>query len=140
MNRLDFYEAAIIALEATVRWGKRYANLAKEMAEKEGNPQRRKELKQIAENCARVPGLPPRTFHEALQSFWFIFLVVQQGTASVGRFDQYMYPFYQRDIEAGKITAAEALELLQLLRIKDMHLISTPLRGVKRRARLWTRR
>jgi formate C-acetyltransferase len=79
-----------------------------------------------------VPANPARSFYEALQSFWFIFLVVQQSTASVGRFDQYMYPFYKKDIEEGRISEAEVLELLQLLRIKDMHLINTPLRGAKR--------
>jgi len=132
VKKAHFLKAVIISLEATIRLANRFADLATEIASKEADPVRKTELQRIAETCRRVPANPARSFYEALQSLWFIFLVVQEATASVGRFDQYMYPFYKADIEEGRITEAEALELLQLLRIKDMHLISAPLRGVKR--------
>jgi pyruvate formate-lyase/glycerol dehydratase family glycyl radical enzyme len=132
VKKAHFLRAVIISLEAIIHLASRFADLASEMALKEADEARKMELQRITEICRWVPANPARSFYEALQSFWSIFLVVQQATASVGRFDQYMYPFYRRDIEEGRITEAEALELLQLLRLKDMHLISTPLRGTKR--------
>jgi pyruvate formate-lyase/glycerol dehydratase family glycyl radical enzyme len=132
VRKARFLQAVIISLRAVIHLANRFADLATEMALKETNQTRKAELQRIAEICRWVPANPARDFYEALQSFWFIFLVVQQSTASVGRFDQYMYPFYKKDIEEGKISEAEVLELLQLLRIKDMHLINTPLRGAKR--------
>jgi len=132
IKKAHFLKAVIISFQAVIRLANRFAELASAMAVCETDIVRQRELKEIAEICRRVPAFPARTFREALQSFWFIFLVVQESTASVGRFDQYMYPFYKKDIEEGKLTCAEALELLQLLRIKDMQLISTPLRSVKR--------
>jgi formate C-acetyltransferase len=132
VGRARFLQAVIISLKAIIQLAGRFADLATEMASKEDGKVRKAELLRIAENCRWVPANPARTFYEALQSFWFIFLVVQQSTASAGRFDQYMYPFYKKDIEDGRISEAEVLELLQVLRIKDMHLIATPLRGAKR--------
>ncbi len=132
VRKACFLQAAIISLKAIIHLANRFADLAAEMALKEADQVRKAELQRIAETCRWVPANPARSFYEALQSFWFIFLTVQQGTASAGRFDQYMYPFYKKDIEEDKISEAEVLELLQLLRIKDMHLISTPLRGMKR--------
>ncbi|MEM3580267.1 MAG: pyruvate formate lyase family protein, partial [Candidatus Bathyarchaeia archaeon] len=99
---------------------------------KENDPLRKKELERIAETCRWVPANPARTFYEAIQSFWFIYLVTQQSTAGMGRFDQYMYPFYKRDKDSGRITDEEVLALLCELRIKDMELISAPVRGIKR--------
>jgi pyruvate-formate lyase len=83
------------------------------MAETEARRARKRELQLIAEICRRVPANPARTFREALQSFWFIFLMINPSpTASAGRFDQYMYPFYQADAAAGRITDDGVLELL----------------------------
>jgi len=132
VKKAHFLQAVIISLEAIIRLANRFADLATEIASKEADPVRKTELQRIAETCRRVPANPARGFYEAIQSFWLIFLVVQESTASVGRFDQYMYPFYKADLEEGRITEEEALELLQCLRIKDMHLISAPLRGAKR--------
>ena len=93
------------------------------MAETEARPARKRELQLMAEICRRVPANPARTFREALQSFWFVFLMINPSpTAAAGRFDQYMYPFYQADKAAGRITDDEVLELLECLRIKDMQL------------------
>ncbi|RJX26976.1 MAG: formate C-acetyltransferase [Dethiobacter sp.] len=123
VKKCYFLKAVIIVLEAIIRFAHRFANLAKEMAAEEANSLRRKELERIAETCLRVLAYPARTFYEALQSFWFIFLLITPSpTAAAGRFDQYMYPFYKRDIEEGRLNDEEALELLQCLRIKDMQL------------------
>ncbi|RLC69860.1 MAG: formate C-acetyltransferase, partial [Chloroflexi bacterium] len=132
VRRAHFLRAVVISLRAVIRLAERFAELAGELARHEADPHRQVELERIAQTCCWVPANPARNFYEALQSFWFIFLVVQQSTASAGRFDQYMYPFYRRDKDQGGITDAQVLELLELLRIKDMHLISAPLRGVKR--------
>jgi len=132
VKKAYFLQAVIISLKAVIHLANRFADLATEIALKEADQVRKAELQWIAETCRWVPANPARSFYEALQSFWFIFLTVQQSTASVGRFDQYMYPFYKKDIEEDRISEAEVLELLRLLRIKDMHLIATPLRGAKR--------
>jgi pyruvate formate-lyase/glycerol dehydratase family glycyl radical enzyme len=132
VSKSHFLQAVIISLKAVIHLANRFADLATELALNEADQVRKAELGRIAETCRWVPANAARSFYEAMQSFWLTFLVVQQGTASVGRFDQYMYPFYKKDIKEGKISEAEALELLQLLRIKDMQLINTPLRGAKR--------
>lgn len=117
-----FYEAAIIVLKAAVVFGLRYARRAKELSENERDERRKKELETIAQVCTRVPGNPARTFQEALQSLWFIELVCQLesngDSVSIGRFDQYMYPFYERDIEQGQLTRNRALELIECLWVK----------------------
>lgn len=117
-----FYEAAIIVLKAAVAFGRRYARKAKELAEREKNEQRRRELETIAQVCTWVPGNPARTFQEALQSLWFIELISQLesngDSVSIGRFDQYVHPFYKRDIEQGRLTRDKALELIKCLWIK----------------------
>jgi len=120
VNKGIYLRAALIALPAVLRLTDRYSKLAYEMAEKEADPQRKKELYEISEICARVPRYPARTFREALQSFFFYWSLTAIGTAPGGRFDQYMYPFYKADLEAGRITREEALELLELLRVKIM--------------------
>ena len=123
----DYFEKGItlqsmlITLEAACHLARRYEALAREKAEAEQNPARRAELLKIAEHCAHVPDNPPRTFPEAMQMFWLIYLCINPGgLASYGRFDQYMYPFYKADIEAGRITDEEVLEYLESIRIKDM--------------------
>ena len=121
-----FLQSAIISLKAAVNFGKRFAEKARELAAKENNAQRRKELDTIAESCDWVPGNPPRNFHEGLQFFFFIHLItrmIELYTNGCGaRFDQLMYPLYKRDKEAGKINREEALELLECLFLKmDEH-------------------
>jgi formate C-acetyltransferase len=118
--RTDFLQSVIIANRAIVRLAHRFADLATELAGRESDPLRGQELKEIAETCRCVPGNPARTFREAMQSFWFIWMMIAQGTAPGGRFDQYMYPYYRKDKDAGRLTDAEALELLICLRIKVM--------------------
>ncbi|HSW38198.1 MAG TPA: pyruvate formate lyase family protein [Acidobacteriota bacterium] len=123
LARLRYLRAVILMHRAVMDLAARYASLAATMAKREIHPERKRELLLIAELCRRVPANPARTFREALQSFWFIFLMVNPSpTAAAGRFDQYMYPFYKADKAAGRITDDQVLELLECLRIKDMHL------------------
>lgn len=114
----DYYMAAIIAMEAMIRTGDRFSKLAADMAEKESDEKRRAELLQIAEICQNVPRKPASNFKEAMQFFLFYFYYTMNGTLCGGRFDQTMYPYYKKDLEEGKITREEALELVELLRIK----------------------
>jgi len=125
-NKYRYYEAVIMALESMEILAGRYAALAEDMAEKEADPRRKAELAQIAAICRRVPMYPAATFREAIQCFWFQILFLSPSTTLPGgRFDQFMYPYYKADLEAGRITPEEATELLCLLRLKDMELNRT---------------
>lgn len=126
LDRANFLRAVTIALEAIVRFAGRYAALAESMAKSETDDARKAELERIAAICRRVPAHPAQSFHEAMQAFWFTFLMVTPSpTASLGRFDQFMNPFYEADLAKGDIAEEGALELLQCLRIKDMQLNRT---------------
>lgn len=117
-----FYRSVIISLKAVIKYANRVAAFLREMANDESNPFRKKELEKMAEVCAWVPENPARSYHEALQSYWFIHMCIGlEATPFVivpGRLDQYFYPYYRDDIEAGKITQDEAQELLECLWIK----------------------
>ncbi len=120
--RKNFLDAVIESCEAVIGYAKRYSLLALEEAEKEASPLRRLELEKIAKNCARVPEFGAESFYEACQSFWFIQLLLQVESSghsiSPGRFDRYMYPYYKKDLDAGKITREEAQELLDCIWVK----------------------
>ena len=121
--KLRYLESVILMLRALVGFSGRYAELADALARREPDPTRRRELEQIAAACRHVPAHPARTFREALQAFWFVFLAINPSpTAAAGRFDQYMYPLYRQDVDAGRLMRDEAVELLACLRIKDMQL------------------
>ena len=121
IEKRDFWEGVVIVFEAWVRFANRYADLAEKMAAEEKDEKRAAELKEMARICRKVPYEPADTFREALQSFWFTFLMCcPSPTTSAGRFDQYMYPFYKKDIESGIITDDEVLELLEIMRCKCM--------------------
>ena len=101
-------------------FAKRHADLAKEMAQKETDLQRKKELLKIVEVCNRVPAKPARTFHEAVQAQWFSQLAsrfeqAHGGVIGNGRIDQYLYPYYKKDIEDGRLTRDQVLEFLECL-------------------------
>ncbi|MDR1192620.1 MAG: formate C-acetyltransferase/glycerol dehydratase family glycyl radical enzyme [Peptococcaceae bacterium] len=119
---IDFLRATIICCDAITNFAGRYAALAEEMAAREKNPGRKKELEQIAKACRQVPGQPPRTFQEALQAVWLTFVGIQmeafQRCFSVGRLDQYAWPLLKADLEAGRTTKAEAQEQLDCLWMK----------------------
>ena len=122
VDRTNFLEAVIESCEAVIEYARRYSRLARELAGKETNPERRRELEIIAKNCAHVPEFGATTFHEACQSFWFVQLLLQIESSghsiSPGRFDRYMYPYYKADVDAGKITREEAQELLDCIWVK----------------------
>jgi pyruvate-formate lyase len=121
LEKRDFWEGTVMVFEAWVRLANRYADLAEKMAGEERDEARRAELLEMARICRKVPYEPAESFREALQSFWFTFLMcLPSPTTSAGRFDQYMYPFYKKDIEEGKITDDEVLELLEIMRCKVM--------------------
>ena len=124
IDKYCFYNAVLIVLDAVRTFANRYSVLAKKLAEKELNQERKLELLEMSRICAKVPYEPAETFQEAVQSVWFIQLILQiesnGHSLSYGRFDQYMYPYYDRDIKNGNITEAEALELLTCLWIKTL--------------------
>lgn len=121
IEKRNFWEGVVIVFEAWVRFAGRYADLAEQMAQEETDPTRKAELLEMARICRKVPYEPAETFREAMQSFWFTFLMVcPSPTSTAGRFDQYMYPFYKKDIESGVITDDEVLELLEIMRCKVM--------------------
>ena len=126
IDKFRYYRAVIMAFEAINTLADRYSALAADMAAKERDPVRRAELTAISQTCAWIPRNRPRTFREAIQCFWFQFLMLSPSTTLPGgRFDQYMYPFYKADLEAGRITREEAVELLCCMRLKDMELNRT---------------
>lgn len=124
VDKYMFYNSVLTVIEAVHTFTLRYSSLAKEMAEKETNPARKEELLEISRICAKVPYEPAHSFREAVQSVWFIQLILQiesnGHSLSYGRFDQYMYPYYIKDINEKKITEEEALELLTCLWIKTL--------------------
>jgi pyruvate formate-lyase/glycerol dehydratase family glycyl radical enzyme len=122
-KKRPFLRAAAIALQAAIRFANRYADEAeRQAASLAGEPERRAELLRIAEVCRQVPARPARSFQEAVQAAWFVHLISQiesnGHSFSLGRVDQYTYPFYRADLEAGRITRDQALEMLELLWLK----------------------
>lgn len=147
LDVLDFYhdpealekqnelKAMSIACDAVMILGKRYADLAREMAEQTDDPQRRDDLRRIAETCSVVPAHKPQTFHQALQMYWFVHLAVTSelnpwDSYSPGRLDQHLNPFYQHDIKAGILDRDGALELLECLWVKFNNQPAPPKVGV----------
>ena len=117
-----FLEAVIMSCQAVIDYAHRYAELAEQMAYQCQNPTRKQELLQIASNCTHVPAKGARNFYEACQSFWFVQQLIQMESSghsiSPGRFDQYMYPYYKSDIEAGNLTREFAQELMDCIWVK----------------------
>ena len=116
-------ESFRIAAKAVRDFSNRYAEEAERVAA-DASPDRASELKHIARICRRVPWEPPETFHEALQALWFTHMLVMAAESypgpglSPGRIDQYLYPYYRRDLEEGRLTRDQARELLQCYWIK----------------------
>ncbi len=119
-EKKPFLEATIITCDAIVLWAHRHADKAEELAAVESDPLRRQELLRIAATCRKVPENPAENFYEAMQSQWFtqMFSRVEQKTGTIisnGRMDQYLYPFYRRDIDAGVITDDQVQELFECM-------------------------
>lgn len=121
-KKSSFLQAVIISCEAVIGYAERYALLAGEEAEKCADKNRRLELLQIAINCGQVPAKGARNFYEACQSFWFVQQLLQLESSghsiSPGRFDQYMYPYFKKDLEEEKITREFAQELIDCIWVK----------------------
>jgi formate C-acetyltransferase len=121
-RKKDFYEAVSLVAKAVCQYANRYAVLAEELAAKADEP-RRSELLAIARRCRRVPAQPPRDFMEAIQSLWMtqVVLEISYGADNVfspGRVDQYLAPYYQADLAAGRITRGQAREAIEELMVK----------------------
>ena len=125
-SKIEFYRACKIALSAVVGYAHRYADLAETMAKKEKDSKAKAELLEIAEVCRRVPEFPARSFREAVQAFWFTHLIIEIEQAgcgtSPGRYGQYMYPFYRKDIDSGALTREQALTLLKFQWVKHLEI------------------
>lgn len=121
-EQINFYNAVVIAMEAAIKFVRRYASLASEMAAKEADSNRKAELETIARINARIMEGRAQSFHEALQVIYYchlIMMIESNGHSfSFGRFDQYTWPYYEADVQAGRLTAEEALELTALFFIK----------------------
>ena len=118
----DFYRGMLISLKALENWAGRYAAHLEALSAGEKDPARKAELEKMAAICRRVPRHPARTFHEALQSMMFLQIALcteaYENAVSFGRMDQFLYPYYKADLEAGRITYDEAKELLCLFILK----------------------
>ena len=118
VEKRPFYQAMVIICDAVMIWSKRHAVLARELAAAEGDETRKAELLEIAEICEQVPAKPARNFREALQCQWFVqmFSRIEQKSSAIisnGRMDQYLYPFYKKDLEEGILDEQKATELLE---------------------------
>lgn len=147
LSKLDFYndpealdkkeelEAMAICAEALIHYARRHAELARQMAEKEKDPQRKKELEKIAATCEWVPAHAPRDFWEALQYYWFVHVGVTTeyntwDSFNPGRLDQHLYPFYRKGLEEGTLTREQAKELLEAFWVKFNNQPAPPKVGV----------
>ncbi|NMB17500.1 MAG: formate C-acetyltransferase/glycerol dehydratase family glycyl radical enzyme [Firmicutes bacterium] len=118
----DFYQAGLIVCQSVIDFAQRYSQLALSLAQENGG-QRRKELFEIARVCGRVPAEPAVTFHEALQSFWFIHLVIQLESnghsISPGRFDQYMYPYFENTSRERELLECLWIKFNEINKVRD---------------------
>jgi formate C-acetyltransferase len=134
-NKQEQLKAMSICADAIIRFAERHAEKARELAEKETDPQRKKELERIAGVCSRVPAYAPRDFWEALQAYWFVHLGVitelnTWDSFNPGKLDQHLYPFYKKGIEEGTLTPETAKELLQCFWVKFNNQPAPPKVGV----------
>jgi len=128
MGKEHFYKALLIVIDAIRKFAEKYANNALALSEVETDPKRKAELVEISQILGRVPYYETRSFREAIQSIWFIhMLFFVEGTGpshAMGRFDQYMYPYYKADIDKGLITPDQVQELIELLFLKISGLLA----------------
>jgi len=135
LKKREELTAMEITATALIIYAERHAEKAKELADKEKDPKRKKELEEIAEICNYVPANAPRTFREALQHYWFIHLGVitelnTWDSFNPGRLDQHLYPFYKKEIEEGTLSKEKAKELLQAFWVKFNNQPAPPKVGV----------
>ncbi|MCM1992808.1 trans-4-hydroxy-L-proline dehydratase [Oceanirhabdus seepicola] len=135
LDKKNQLEGMSIACDAIMILGKRYCELAINMANEEKDPVRKEELLHIAKICSHVPANAPRTFEEALQMYWFVHLCVISelnpwDAFNPGRLDQHLYPFYKKEIEEGTLTRDKAEELLQCFWVKFNNQPAPPKVGI----------
>lgn len=122
MKKKEFYESVILTSEGIITYAKRYSEKAKELALVEKGEKRKEELFKIAEICSKIPENPPTTFYEAIQFVWFTQVggIISENplALNIGRFDQFMYPYYRADIDNGIVTKDEIQELIEALWLK----------------------
>jgi formate C-acetyltransferase len=134
-NKKNQLNAMGICCDAIITYGKRYASYARELAENETNETRKSELLQIAANCEVVPAHAPKTFHQAIQMYWFVHIGVTTelniwDAFSPGRLDQHLNPFYEKEISEGSLTPDNAKELLECLWVKFNNQPAPPKVGI----------
>ncbi|MCE1195229.1 formate C-acetyltransferase/glycerol dehydratase family glycyl radical enzyme, partial [bacterium] len=118
----SFYRGVAIALEGAMDFMRRYAALAADMAGRAGSADESANLLDVAARCARLAEAPPESFHDAVQSMWFLFTLLQlesnASSFSPGRADQYLLPYYEKDLAAGVLDRSRALEIIEALWLK----------------------
>jgi formate C-acetyltransferase len=135
LDKREELTAMDIAADALIGFARRHALKLSESAEKENNPKRKKELDKMAEICRHVPAFAPRTFHEALQYYWFVHVGVitevnPWDSFNPGRLDQHLFPFYEKELAKGTLSKEEARELLQAFWVKFNNHPAPPKTGV----------
>lgn len=117
----EFYECVCIVLDGAIHFMQRYHDYILDVLNNVED-EYKESLRQVADICMNLSLRPPHTFHEAVQSLWFLFVILHMesnaSSFSPGRMDQYLYPYYQHDIESGKISQQDALEILECLWLK----------------------
>lgn len=125
-SQKEFYECVVLVMQGACTFMKRYHDMIMENIDEVEEPYQQS-LRTVANNCLNLTKRPPETFHEAVQSLWFLFVLLHMesnaSSFSPGRMDQYLYPYYQKDIESGKISMEDALDILECLWLKFNHIV-----------------
>lgn len=118
----DFYESVVIVMEGTQKFMLRYHDLMKEKADAVSDEELKSSMLAVAGNCKNLSKRPAQTFHEAVQSIWFLFVILHMesnaSSFSPGRMDEFLYPYYKRDIENGNLDSERALEIIECIWLK----------------------
>ena len=121
-DKKGFYEGVIIVLEAAQKFMRKYGKLASQMTTEVQNSGQKDNLNEVSRICYKIADSPPDTFHEAIQSLWFLYVILQMesnaSSFSPGRADQYLYPYFKRDCESGNLILSKALEIIEALWLK----------------------
>ncbi|MBO7729163.1 MAG: hypothetical protein J6S50_11680 [Oscillospiraceae bacterium] len=128
METITFLKAMKISLASVIVWAEHLSDEAARQAAECADPQRKAELEKIAAICKKVPANPAETFYEALQSTWITYIAIMQESwgpgVGFGRMDQYLYPYYKKDIDSGEITPDGVKELIAMLYLKLNELVN----------------
>ena len=121
-EKKPFYESVITVLSAAQTFMRRYSQLADQMAGETSEEDLKANLKEIGRICGKLSEQPPETFHEAVQSLWFLYVILQMesnaSSFSPGRADQYLYPYFKKDLDQGRLSLQRALEIIEALWLK----------------------